>query len=68
MNTARKVLLLSGCLLLLTIPVIADQAQSNNVQLVIPTSIEQPQNDDERFFNFRLQNFTHVTEPLIQDT
>ncbi|MDR1551843.1 MAG: hypothetical protein LBS69_00040 [Prevotellaceae bacterium] len=33
-----------------------------------PKAIENPQNDDEYFFNYRLANFAPSTEPFIEET
>ena len=37
-------------------------------ELIPPQPIQQPSNDDEFFYNFRLKNFAPSTEPLIAQT
>ena len=54
--------LLFVCLLYFSVSVYSEE------KLLPPRLIQNPANDDEYFFNFRLINFTTDTEPLIKES
>jgi hypothetical protein len=43
-------------------------SDSTEIQLASPQPFAHPTNDDEAFFNFRLEHFAPATEPLIKET